>query len=90
MSDQNGKKARSGTVEQVVRCADGNFKKLRLTRKLAMSAHCTECMGYGDPADCTAKTCALYRFRTRTYSTRRGNITAAEMDAQKANNQRGA
>jgi hypothetical protein len=35
----------------------------------AIKVHCTECMGFGDPKDCTDPLCALYRWRGRTYLT---------------------
>lgn len=67
------RKARSGTAEHVVRTADGGYISLRLTRKRAMDAMCTECMGFEDnPKDCTAKLCPLYPFRAKTFETRKG------------------
>ena len=69
------KKARSGSVYHTVRTADGRYKELKLTRKLAMSAMCTECMGFeGNPADCTSKFCPLFPFRVKTLETQRGTI----------------
>jgi len=70
---ENMKKQDRG-YQHSVKCANGLYKSIRLTRKLAMSIFCTECMGFeGDPMDCTAKTCPLYPWRKKTYITRVGN-----------------
>ena len=69
------KKRRSGTVLHTVRTADGRYTKLKLTRKLAMAAWCTECMGFEEnPADCTSKNCPIYPFRAKTLETRVGTV----------------
>lgn len=66
---------RRGIFEHVIRSADGRFVRLRLTRKLAMAALCTECLGFEDnPANCTAKTCPIYPFRAKTLKTQHGDI----------------
>lgn len=64
-------KTRSGSKEHTLRTSDGGLISLRLTRKLAMEAHCTECMCWDDPKECTAKLCALYPFRKKTLATKR-------------------
>ena len=81
MSDKKMKKTKlSRAVEHIVKTADGRFKKVRLTRKLAMAAACTECMGFEEnPAKCTATTCALFPYRAKTFVTRSGNISASEL-----------
>ena len=54
-----------------VRTRDGGTKTLKLTRKLAIHAFCTECLGWEDhPSDCTARMCPLYPFRNLTLKTR--------------------
>lgn len=37
------------------------------TRGKAIRLHCTECMGFADPATCTSPNCALYPYRKKTY-----------------------
>lgn len=67
-------KPKSGSVTHTVRTADGRHTVLRLTRKLAMAAMCTECLGFEEnPADCTSVLCPLYPFRAKTLRTRRGD-----------------
>ncbi len=71
------KRPRSGSVYHTVRTADEGHIKLKLTRKLAMAAMCTECMGFEEnPADCTSYCCPLYPFRAKTLVTKRGNLKA--------------
>ena len=66
---------RKSTTEHVIRCANGKYASIRLTRKLAMAAFCTECMGWeGNPQDCTAPLCPLYPFRAKTLRTMRGDM----------------
>lgn len=61
-------------ISHTVRCADGNTRKFtRYGRKLAMSALCTECMGWDRVDDCTARLCPLWPYRARTQATRRGS-----------------
>jgi len=60
--------------ERLIRCADGREKRIRLTRKLAIACHCTECMGFGDPKACTSPKCPLYGFRAKTLKTMRGDV----------------
>lgn len=36
------------------------------TRTLAIKAHCTECMGFSNPVDCTDNLCELFPYRKRT------------------------
>lgn len=80
MSEQKRKTKRTRVVEHIVRTADGGFKRLRLTRKLAMAAMCTECMGFEDnPTNCTVWRCPLFPYRAKTLVTRRGDITAAQL-----------
>jgi len=63
------------THRHVVRTADGRYTELKMTRKLAMSAFCTECLGFEiNPKDCTSKTCPMYPFRSRTEATLKGTI----------------
>lgn len=72
---QQKRKPRSGSVYHTVRTADGRYRELRLTRKVAMAAFCSECMGFEEnPADCTSKLCPLYPFRAKTLETRRGTM----------------
>lgn len=87
MSTHKAKITRIRTAEHVVRTADGRFIGIRLTRKLAMAAMCTECLGFEEnPTDCTSPYCPLFPYRAKTLATRRGNITKTELDAQKAKN----
>ncbi len=82
MTNPKKRKARSGSVTHVVRTADGRYRELRLTRKLAMAACCTECMGFeADPADCTTYRCPLWPFRARTQATLRGNLDQPKKNA---------
>jgi len=68
-------KRRTKVHEHTIRAADGGLVKLRLTRKLAMSAFCTECLGFDDnPQSCTAPLCPLYPFRAKTLRTKKGNV----------------
>ena len=74
------KKRRSGTVAHIVRTADGRYTRLELTRRLAMAAHCTECMGFeANPADCTSKNCSMYPFRAKTLETKKGTMDKTEV-----------
>ncbi len=58
-----------------VRCADGRFKTIRMTRASSMAAMCTECLGFEDnPSTCTACLCPLYPFRAKTLATLRGTM----------------
>ncbi len=68
------RKPRSRTVRHTVRTSDGGSISLRLTRKSAIAALCTECMGFGNPRDCTARLCPVWPFRIKTLATRRGDI----------------
>lgn len=69
------RKARSGTVEHTVRAANGRYIRLTLSRKTAMSAMCTECLGFEqNPAECTSYCCPIFPFRAATRATRRGNL----------------
>lgn len=55
------------TAAHEIRGKNGDLCKVRLTRKMAIFCHCTECMGFEDhPSDCTSKHCALFPFRGRT------------------------
>lgn len=75
MTPQMDRKARSGSAPHVVRTADGRYRELRLTRKLAMAAMCSECLGWeANPADCTSYCCPIFPFRARTRATLRGNL----------------
>lgn len=77
MPQRKNRQPRSGSMMHTVRTADGRYTVLRLTRKLAMAALCTECMGFEDnPADCTSYSCPLYPFRAKTLRTRRGDRDA--------------
>ena len=61
--------------QHVLRCQNGRYLSIRLTRKTAIAAFCTECLGWEtSPADCTARHCPLYPFRAKTLATRRGDI----------------
>jgi hypothetical protein len=84
MNKRQTKKPRSGSVDHIVRTADGRYKELRLTRKLAMAAFCTECLGFEDnPAECTSPLCPLFPWRVKTLDTRRGNIKEIKRDGGK-------
>ena len=73
MADKPTKRA--AVPQHTVRCADGRLLSLRLTRKLAMAACCTECMGFeSGPQDCTSKLCPMWPYRAKTLRTKRGNI----------------
>jgi hypothetical protein len=75
MTAPPSKRPRSGRVMHTVRTADRRFKELKLTRKLAMAAMCTECLGWEhDPKRCTSYHCPLFPFRAATRATRRGNL----------------
>lgn len=58
-----------------VRSADGKTVEIRpYGRKIAMSAMCTECLGFEtNPAECTSPLCPLFPFRVRTQKTREGD-----------------
>ena len=78
-----GKKPTRGTsvVTHTVRTKDGNTKPLRMGRKLAVQAFCTECLGWEDePRDCTAALCPLYPFRGKTLATQKGKKPPAQED----------
>ena len=90
MSEQQGERRRSGTVEHVVRTTDGGYKRLLLPRMLAMVAMCAESLGFEEgPNQCTSICCPLFLYRAKTHATRRGNITKADFGRQKAKNERG-
>jgi hypothetical protein len=62
-----------------VLCSNGLYLIARLTKKQAIQAHCTHCMGFEtNPVDCTSWACALYPFRGRTLRTREGDLTKQE------------
>lgn len=66
--------AARAVVAHTVRTADGGRKTFkRYGRKLAMNALCKECMGYGDPSECTSPLCPLYPYRRNTQATLRGD-----------------
>ncbi len=70
----NGSRKTSPT--HTIRAKNGLLLTLRLTRKLAISCFCTECLGWEDnPSDCTAPLCPLYPFRSKTLRTQKGTIT---------------
>jgi len=76
------KQSRSNGVEHIIRASNGRYLKLRLTRKEAIAAKCTECLGFEDnPISCTSPCCPLFPFRTKTFRTRRGTIDYADLDA---------
>ena len=86
MTDSKKKKPRSGAVVHVVRTADGRYKEIRLTRKLAMAAMCTECLGFEEnPANCTSNNCPIFPYRARTLATRRGNLDRPKKKDDDAN-----
>ena len=79
MAEKKQRRARSGSVDHTVRTADGRYIELKLTRKLAMSAFCTQCLGFEeDPANCTAVHCPLFPFRAKTLATRYGTMDDPE------------
>lgn len=54
-------------VKHTIRSPDGGTKQVTLTRKTAIFAACTECMGFEThPKECTSKTCPLYPYRGLT------------------------
>lgn len=56
-----------------VRTADGGTRYFaKWPRGLAVKAFCVECMGFGDPADCTSPLCPLFPYRARTRATAKG------------------
>ena len=64
---------RPGPVTHTVRTADSGLRTFkRYARKLAMNTMCTECMGFGNPAECTSPLCPMYPYRRRTNKTQRG------------------
>jgi hypothetical protein len=64
----------SAAVTHTLRCSDRRYLTLRLTRKLAIAAHCTECLGFEDnPVNCTSLFCPLFPFRAKTLRTKTGN-----------------
>ena len=69
------KKAPSTKVRKhTMRTADEGTITLKVSRKLAMSAFCTECLGWeGDPQDCTSPLCPLYPYRVKTQTTIKGD-----------------
>lgn len=74
------RKPRSGGVDHTILAANGRYTRVRLTRKTAMAALCTECLGFEDnPVFCTARTCPIYPFRAKTLLTRRGTIDRAAL-----------
>lgn len=69
------RKLKNGTVNHTVRTADGRYRELKLTRKLAIAVHCTECLGFEtDPKDCTSYNCPFFPYREGTRATLRGNL----------------
>jgi hypothetical protein len=71
MSDR---KPRTGTKMHTIRAADGGTVTLKISRKLAMSAFCTECLGFEtNPTECTSKMCPMYPFRAKTERTLKGD-----------------
>ena len=61
------KKKKSGVIRHTIRTSTGCYRELNLTRKLAMAAYCTECMGYEDnPINCTSTCCPMYPWRAKT------------------------
>ena len=75
MTQRRDLSARFGVAQHIVRCANGRYTELHLTRKLAMAVFCTECQGFeDDPVNCTSRTCPLYPFRSGTQLTLRGTI----------------
>ena len=55
-------------VRHTIRTNSGREKQVELTRRTAIQAFCTECLGYGavNPRVCTAALCPLYPFRGKT------------------------
>lgn len=78
-----GRKAAKSKAGQPILCSNGLYLCIRLTKKQAISAFCTECMGFeGSPKEtCTSWACPLYPFRAKTLTTREGNLTKEQAKA---------
>jgi hypothetical protein len=75
---QSGRKSSPtrSTVNHTVLCSNGLYLIARLTRKTAILAFCTECLGFEDhPDNCTSRFCPLYPFRGKTLRSKTGNLT---------------
>jgi hypothetical protein len=81
------RKPRSRTVRHTVRASDGGLISLRLTRKSAIAAQCTECMGDDHPINCTAYLCPLWPFRAKTLATRFSSVSASRETTSKEDNE---
>lgn len=58
-----------------VRCADGKFKVLSMTKALAIKAFCCECLGWEtNPRECVCKLCPLFPFRGKTEKVLKGDL----------------
>lgn len=76
---QEGRKSARLKPGSPVLCSNGRYLIARFTKKQAIQAHCTECMGFEEnPINCTSFTCSLYPYRGRTLRTRTGDLTKAE------------
>ena len=68
-------KNRTGAQQHTLRCRDGRYASIRLTRKLAMACMCVECLGWEtSPEDCTSLFCPLYPYRCKTLRTQKGTM----------------
>ena len=56
-------------VKHTIRTDSGGEKQVELTRRTAILAHCTECMGFGEvhPRDCPDIYCPYYSFRGKSH-----------------------
>jgi len=76
---QASSRKRKESPVHTIRAKNGSLLTLKLTRKLAIYAKCTECLGWEDSPDtCTSPLCPLYPFRGKTLRTLRGNKTEGE------------
>ena len=76
-------KPKSYAKTHTVLCADGNYRKFKLTRTRAIAVHCTECLGFEEhPRDCTSLHCPLFPWRKKTLATMRGDIHPNELNRQ--------
>lgn len=51
------------TIQQTIMARDGSLIDVTLTRKKAILAFCTICMGDAHPKHCTSPHCPLFTFR---------------------------
>ena len=72
--NETQRKKANRIIGHTVRTADGKTKMFKkLSRSLAIKMLCTECMGFGDPKECTSPLCPVFPFRKKTLASMRGD-----------------